>query len=86
MRGPSLTGLGKRLDLQPSHQALLLMGMSWRTWGSRTNPVVCIAGKVAMVTPLDRSLLFDGSVSWVFRQALLGVGEVSFVDILDCME
>ena len=47
---------------------------------------MCIAGKVAMVTPLDRSLLFDGSVSWVFRQALLGVGEVSFVDILDCME
>lgn len=28
VRGPSLTSLEKRPDLQPSHQALLLMGMS----------------------------------------------------------
>ena len=35
VRGPSLTGLGKRPLLQPAHQELRLTGMRARTWGKR---------------------------------------------------
>ena len=38
VRGPSLTGLGKRPVLHPCHHALLLMGMSFSTCGKRKNP------------------------------------------------
>ena len=39
VRGPSLTGLGKRPFLHPSHHALLLMGTMFKTCGKRRNPV-----------------------------------------------
>ena len=39
VRGPSLTGLGKRPVRQPSHHALLLMGMIARIWGRRRKPI-----------------------------------------------
>jgi hypothetical protein len=45
-RGESLTGLGKRPDLTPSHQLVLPMGITLSTCGSRRNPVSgrsCIA-------------------------------------------
>lgn len=63
VRGPSFTGLGKRPVLQPSHQALLLMGTSCRTWGSRRKPTLGMVVMVVIVTPPDRSLVFAGSVS-----------------------
>jgi hypothetical protein len=40
VRGVSLTGLGKRPDLQPSHQVLLLTGTMARTCGRRRKPEV----------------------------------------------
>jgi hypothetical protein len=40
VRGASFTGLGKRPFLQPSHHALLLMGMKFKTWDKRRKPVV----------------------------------------------
>jgi hypothetical protein len=47
VRGASLTGLGKRPDLQPSHHALLLMGIKFRTWDKRRKPVVGIEAFIA---------------------------------------
>jgi hypothetical protein len=38
VRGPSLTGVGKRPDLTPDHQLLFETGMSSRMSLSRTNP------------------------------------------------
>jgi hypothetical protein len=37
VRGPILTGLGKRPLLHPAHHALLLTGMMVRTCGKRSN-------------------------------------------------
>ena len=71
VRGPSFTGLGKRPVLQPSHQALLLMGTSCRTWGSRRKPIWGMVVIVVIITPPDRSLVFVGSVSWLFWRAVL---------------
>lgn len=73
VRGPSFTGLGKRPVLQPSHQALLLMGTSCRTWGSRRKPTLGMLVMVVIVTPPDRSLVFAGSVSRLFWRAVLYV-------------
>ena len=71
VRGPSFTGLGKRPVLQPSHQALLLMGTSCRTWGSRRKPICGMVVIVVIITPPDRSLIFVGSVSRLFGRAVL---------------
>lgn len=38
-RAESLTGLGKRPDLTPSHQQVFPRGMTLNTWGNRKNPV-----------------------------------------------
>jgi hypothetical protein len=46
VRGPILTGFGKRPLLHPAHHALLLTGMRARTCGKRSNEfsvrVVCM--------------------------------------------
>jgi len=49
VRGPSLTGLGKRPVLHPSHHALLLMGTNFKTWGKRRKPVAGIDVFIVML-------------------------------------
>ena len=53
VRGASLTDLGNRPVLHPSHHALLLMGIKFRTWDKRRKPVDGIDVFIANAPLLD---------------------------------
>src|SRR5690606_33492702 len=86
MRGPSLTGFGKRPSLMPAHQVDLLTGIGpagARMEANRTKPVAGSSGMVDMVPP--RAVAYEavlGRAIQLVAELGFGLTEFGFSDLV----